>query len=88
MRKMKFVAPRVLGESNELTLRINWMYAMSADLQATPTLRAVDDARGRHDRAASSVAHTARGNIERHLQASRWPARARGGPASHRGAEP
>ena len=29
LRKMKPVAPRVLGESNELTFRINWMYAVS-----------------------------------------------------------
>jgi tetratricopeptide (TPR) repeat protein len=74
LRKMKPVAPRVLGESNELTFRINWMYAVSLFENDGATL---DDLReavttledtARTARRVLGGAHPVVVDIERHLR--------------------
>ena len=88
MRKMKPVAPRVLGESNELTLRINWMYAISLFDNDNATLEEKREAVTTLEETSPTAqrvlggAHPLVVNIERHLRKARAALRAREEPSS------
>ncbi len=87
MRKMKPVAPRVLGESNELTLRINWMYAISLFDNDNATLEEKREAVTTLEETSPTAqrvlggAHPLVVNIERHLRKARAALRAREEPS-------
>ena len=87
LRKMKPVAPRVLGESNELTLRINWMYAISLFDNDNATLEEKREAVTTLEETSPTAqrvlggAHPLVVNIERHLRKARAALRAREEPS-------